>query len=206
MKAIVRERSRARGIPVLMATSDRGLVDVERFDLDPQRPILHGLLGNLDTASLARMTSGEKVPYLLRFLEAQHLSPRGAASLLEVDRTLSTWPQVSGDVAAGAPVIAESVRRSDSANTCRPDGSDWMSAVPSTGSMNRSCRRNRLHFRPNTRTRCGRESRVPLPPRRFERRPAAMLSLGTLKPAPVIAIRLDPELSSTMDIGYRGTL
>jgi hypothetical protein len=30
---------------------------------------------------------------------------------LEIDRTLSTWPQVSGDVAAGAPVIAEAVRR-----------------------------------------------------------------------------------------------
>jgi molybdopterin/thiamine biosynthesis adenylyltransferase len=111
MKAIVRERARARGMPVLMATSDRGLVDVERFDLDPQRPILHGLLGNVDHASLARMTSGEKVPHLLRFLEAQHLSSRGAASLLEIDRTLSTWPQVSGDVATGAPVIAESVRR-----------------------------------------------------------------------------------------------
>ncbi len=111
MKAIVREQARAREIPVLMATSDRGLIDVERFDLDPQRPILHGLLGNLDPASLARMTIGEKVPSLLRFLEAQHLSARGAASLLEVDRTLSTWPQVSGDVAAGAPVIAESVRR-----------------------------------------------------------------------------------------------
>jgi molybdopterin/thiamine biosynthesis adenylyltransferase len=111
MKAIMREQARARGIPVLMATSDRGLVDVERFDLDPQRPILHGLLGNVDPASLARMTSGEKVPHLLRFLEAQLLSARGAASLLEIDRTLSTWPQVSGDVAAGAPVIAESVRR-----------------------------------------------------------------------------------------------
>ncbi len=111
MKAVLREHARARGIPVLMATSDRGLVDVERFDLDPQRPILHGLLGDVDPASLARMSSGEKVPHLLRFLQAQHLSPRGAASLLEIDRTLSTWPQVSGDVAAGAPVIAESVRR-----------------------------------------------------------------------------------------------
>ncbi len=53
MKAIVRERARARGIPVLMATSDRGLVDVERFDLDPQRPIMHGLLGELDLARAA---------------------------------------------------------------------------------------------------------------------------------------------------------
>jgi molybdopterin/thiamine biosynthesis adenylyltransferase len=111
MKALVRGRARARGIPVLMATSDRGLVDVERFDLEPTRPIMHGLLGEVDPASLSRMTSGAKVPLLLRFLQAQHLSPRGAASLLEVDRTLSTWPQVSGDVAAGAPVIAEAVRR-----------------------------------------------------------------------------------------------
>jgi molybdopterin/thiamine biosynthesis adenylyltransferase len=111
MKAIVRERARARGIPVLMATSDRGLVDVERFDLERQRPILHGLLGDVDPASLSRMTSGQKVPYMLRLLDAQQLSPRGAASLLEIDRTLSTWPQVSGDVAAGAPAIAEAVRR-----------------------------------------------------------------------------------------------
>jgi molybdopterin/thiamine biosynthesis adenylyltransferase len=111
MKAIVRERARGRGIPVLMATSDRGLIDVERFDLEPQRPILHGLLGDVDPASLARMTSGQKVPYMLRLLDAQQLSPRGAASLLEIDRTLSTWPQVSGDVAAGAPAIAEAVRR-----------------------------------------------------------------------------------------------
>ena len=76
MKAIVRERARARRIPVLMATSDRGLVDVERFDLEPQRPILHGLLGDLDFARLAGMSSREKVPYMLRFLEAEQLSPR----------------------------------------------------------------------------------------------------------------------------------
>jgi molybdopterin/thiamine biosynthesis adenylyltransferase len=111
IKVVVRERARARGIPVLMATSDRGLVDVERFDLEPQRPILHGLLGDVDPDSLSRMTSAQKVPYLLRLLDAQQLSARGAASLLEIDRTLSTWPQVSGDVAAGAPAIAEAVRR-----------------------------------------------------------------------------------------------
>ena len=111
MKAIVRERARARRIPVLMATSDRGLVDVERFDLEPQRPILHGLLGDVDPASLARMTSGQKVPYLVRLLEAEHLSGRLVASVVEIDRTLSTWPQVSGDVVLGATVVAEAVRR-----------------------------------------------------------------------------------------------
>src|SRR3984885_2471625 len=111
MKAVLRESARARRIPVLMATSDRGLVDVERFDLEPQRPILHGLLGDVDPASLARMTSGQKVPYLARLLEAEHLSGRLVASVVEIDRTLSTWPQLSGDVVLGASVIAEAVRR-----------------------------------------------------------------------------------------------
>jgi len=111
MKALVREGARARRIPVLMATSDRGLVDVERFDLQPERPILHGLLGDLDLARLPRMRSREKVPYLLRFLEADQLSPRMAASVVEIDRRLSTWPQLAGDVALGATAIAEAVRR-----------------------------------------------------------------------------------------------
>jgi hypothetical protein len=111
MKVVVREGARARRIPVLMATSDRGLVDVERFDLEPERPILHGLLNDLDFARLPRMTSREKIPYLLRFLEAEQLSPRMAASAVEVERRLTTWPQLAGDVVLGATAIAEAVRR-----------------------------------------------------------------------------------------------
>lgn len=111
MKVIVRERARARRIPVLMATSNCGLLDVERFDLEPQRPILHGLVGNLDFARLSGMSSREKLPYMLNILAAEHLSPRLAASVVEIDRTLSTWPQVSGDVVLGATVIVEAVRR-----------------------------------------------------------------------------------------------
>jgi hypothetical protein len=81
IKVILREGARARRISVLMATSDRGLVDVERFDLEPQRQILHGLLGELDVALLPGMSSREKVPHMLRFLEAERLSPRIAASV-----------------------------------------------------------------------------------------------------------------------------
>jgi molybdopterin/thiamine biosynthesis adenylyltransferase len=203
MKAIVRERARARGIP---ATSDRGLVDVERFDLDPQRPILHGLLGNVDPASLARMTSGEKVPHLLRFLEAQQLSARGAASLLEIDRTLSTWPQVSGDVAAGAPVIAESVRRIGlgehlSSGRLRLDVSGALDRLDEPKS-------------PDVDAAPPPEYSDPVWPGVAGTIAAAAIrapSGGNAQPWHIeassreIAIRLDPEVSSTMDIGYRGS-
>jgi molybdopterin/thiamine biosynthesis adenylyltransferase len=111
MKAVLRIRARDRRIPVLMATSDRGIVDVERFDEEPGRPILHGLLGELDVGLLPGMSSREKIPHMMRHLDAKRISPRAAASLIEIDRSLSTWPQLASDVIVGASAIAEAVRR-----------------------------------------------------------------------------------------------
>jgi hypothetical protein len=48
---------------------------------------------------------------MLRILEAEQLSPRVLAFVVEIDRTLSTWPQLAGDVLSGATAIAEAVRR-----------------------------------------------------------------------------------------------
>ena len=111
MKAVLRLCARDRRIPVVMATSDRGMLDVERFDEEPERRILHGMLGDLDVKLLPGMSSRDKIPHMLRHLEAEELSSRGTASLIEVDRTLSTWPQLASDVVVGASAVAEAVRR-----------------------------------------------------------------------------------------------
>ena len=111
VKVLLRESARARGVPVLMATSDRGLLDVERYDLQPGRPVLHGLLGEIDAGALSGLTSAEKLPYVLRLIDVEGLTARGAASLVEIGQTVSTWPQLAGDVAVGAAAIAEAVRR-----------------------------------------------------------------------------------------------
>ena len=110
-KVLVREAARARRLPVLMATSDRGLLDVERFDIDPSRPLMHGLLGDLDVARLANLNTKDKLSYALRMTDATRVSPRMAASLVEVGKTLSTWPQLSSEVALNVSVVAEAVRR-----------------------------------------------------------------------------------------------
>src|SRR5882757_5616992 len=110
-KVLVREVARARRLPVLMATSDRGLLDVERFDIEPSRPIMHGLLGDVDSARLANLSNKDKLPHALRMTDATQVSSRMAASLVEVGNTLSTWPQLSSEVALNAAVVAEAVRR-----------------------------------------------------------------------------------------------
>jgi hypothetical protein len=110
-KLLVREAARRCRIPVLMETSDRGLLDVERFDLEPDRPLFHGLLGDVQSAELVGLSTRDKVPHILRILEPEQLSSRMAASLVEIGETLTTWPQLGSDVALGAATIAAAVRR-----------------------------------------------------------------------------------------------
>lgn len=111
LKVAIRHAARRRRIPVLMDTSDRGLLDIERFDLEPERPIFHGLVGDLDPAGLRGLTTEEKVPHVLRIIGAQTISTRLRASLLEVEQTISTWPQLASSVAMGGAVAADVARR-----------------------------------------------------------------------------------------------
>lgn len=109
-KLVLRENARRRGIPVVMETSDGGILDVERFDLEPDRPLLHGLLGDMDAAALRGITPEQKAPLAARILDPTKLTPRMLASVPEIGRTLSTWPQLGSDVALGGASVAAVVR------------------------------------------------------------------------------------------------
>ncbi|MBF6339634.1 Rv1355c family protein [Nocardia abscessus] len=111
MKLVIREAAARHRIPLLMETSDRGLLDVERFDLEPERPAFHGLLGDIRAADLRGLTSREKAPFVVKLLGAAGLSPRLGASLVEVGETVTSWPQLAGDVALGAAAVVAAVRR-----------------------------------------------------------------------------------------------
>lgn len=111
VKLLVREAARERRLPVLMETSDRGLLDVERFDLEPDRELFHGLLGDLRADQLTGLATRDKVPFVLRILEPAELSAPMAASMAEIDHEVTTWPQLGGDVTLGAATAAAAVRR-----------------------------------------------------------------------------------------------
>ena len=111
VKFLVREAARERRIPVLMETSDRGVLDVERYDLEPNRPIFHGLLGEMDSSTLSGLSLAEKGPYVVRLVGARDASSRGAASMLEVGQTITAWPQLGSEVTLGAATAAAAVRR-----------------------------------------------------------------------------------------------
>jgi len=111
IKVLVRHAARRHRIPVVMATSDRGMLDIERFDLEPERPLFHGLAGDLEPVSLRGLTTEQKLPIVLRINGAETLSTRLRASMVEIGQTLSTWPQLASAVTLGGGVATEAVRR-----------------------------------------------------------------------------------------------
>jgi ThiF family len=111
VKVRLREAARERRIPVLMETSDRGLLDIERFDMEPERAVFHGLLGSIDAADLKGLSTKEKLPLILKILDANQVSTATKASMLEIGESLETWPQLGSAVTLGGAVITDTARR-----------------------------------------------------------------------------------------------
>lgn len=111
IKILSRLKARELGIPVIMDTSDRGLIDVERFDLDPQRSLLHGKVSISDMKQLENMSPNEKSALLMAMVDFENLSERMKLSFSEVGKSLTTWPQLASDVVSGGGITAKLARK-----------------------------------------------------------------------------------------------
>lgn len=111
IKVLLREKARARKIPVLMETSDRGMLDIERFDREPSREIFHGFLGDFNFSDLKNLTNQQKLPIGLKIIGLNTISTRMKVSLLEVSQSISSWPQLASAVYLGGATVANASRK-----------------------------------------------------------------------------------------------
>jgi hypothetical protein len=111
IKLRVREAARRHGIPVLMDTNDRGLLDIERFDREPERPLLHGLLGAYTATSAQTLDAAARRELFFAFFDGEdQLSPRLRESMRRIGKDLVSFPQLASDVHLGAALVAHAVR------------------------------------------------------------------------------------------------
>lgn len=111
VKVAVREQARARGIPVLMDTNDRGLLDVERYDLEPDRPLLHGRVGDVTAADVACLDRAGMVRLMVQMVDGTRISPALTQAMTEIGRTLSSWPQLASGTVLGGAIVTDAARR-----------------------------------------------------------------------------------------------
>ncbi|CAM3094643.1 ThiF family adenylyltransferase [Skermania piniformis] len=113
MKVDLRVRARAAGIPVVMVTDngDNAILDVERFDRDPQYPLFHGLAGDLDRMSPAQLRDPAARKQLVGAIVGAELTERTRYSLSEVGRSLVSWPQLGTAATVAGAVAALAARQ-----------------------------------------------------------------------------------------------
>lgn len=112
MKLNMRFAARARHLPVLMETSDRGMLDIERFDEEPNRPLFHGKIeALLKSFPPDDWTPGLKMQYLTAIVDVSQVSDRMKLSYGELGKSIRTWPQLASSVFSGGGHVADTSRR-----------------------------------------------------------------------------------------------
>ena len=108
-KANLRWQAKQKGIPLIMETSDRGMLDIERYDW-PDTPFLHGRVSESMLHEMRR-ADGWTPDFFDAFIDVSAASERGRLSLSEVGNSLVGWPQLYSDVAGGGAHAAQAIRK-----------------------------------------------------------------------------------------------
>ena len=113
VKLLIREHARKRRVPLVMAADngDNVIIDIERYDKNPQIPFFHGRLGKTSYEALARLDKFGIGRMITKHLGPENVTPRMLASLQEMGRTLVSWPQLGGAAIINGAAVAYCVRK-----------------------------------------------------------------------------------------------
>tara|TARA_B110000090_G_scaffold136361_1_gene150017 strand:- start:7451 stop:8536 length:1086 start_codon:yes stop_codon:yes gene_type:complete len=100
------------GIPVVMETNDNCVIDVERFDLEPEREIFHGKL-NREDISMGLLASEQldKVKFISKIVDLNKISERMNISLPDIGINLLSWPQLGSESTEAGGIVSSVLRK-----------------------------------------------------------------------------------------------
>lgn len=113
MKIRLRVEAKKRKLPVIMATDngDNIIMDVERYDLHPDLQIFNGVAGDLTIEEFQHLSPKDMPKLSTKIAGPNLVVPRMADSLLEVGKTLYSWPQLGDAATLCGVALAYIVRR-----------------------------------------------------------------------------------------------
>lgn len=113
-KVKIREAAKHHRIPVVMAADngDGVLIDVERYDENPDLSLFNGRLDHLPLADLSEdMNFPQKLAIIAAMAGLSEATPRMQDSILDVGKTLNTWPQLGTAALVAGVALTFIVRR-----------------------------------------------------------------------------------------------
>ncbi|MBE7195701.1 MAG: ThiF family adenylyltransferase [Gordonia polyisoprenivorans] len=112
-KVAIRRWAREAGLPVVMVTDDGDnvIVDVERYDLEPGRPLFHGNAGDIEALDADELRDPANRVRIAGAIVGEAIGPRTREALREVGRTMPSWPQLGTAATLAGAVGAVTARR-----------------------------------------------------------------------------------------------
>ena len=113
MKIQLRIFARKLRVPVISVADngDNAIADVDRFDLEPNRPLYHGLLADEEIQNIAQINLTRKMQLISAMVGPEYVTSRMKRSFLEVGKTLYSWPQLGGAAMLSGATIAYLVKK-----------------------------------------------------------------------------------------------
>lgn len=111
IKIATRLYAKENRVPVVMDTNDKGMLDIERFDIEPNRPIFHGLIDQENLLNIKHIDAQERIHILMKLVSFENCSDRLKYSMTEIGKTITTWPQLASSVVLGGAITTDITRR-----------------------------------------------------------------------------------------------
>jgi molybdopterin/thiamine biosynthesis adenylyltransferase len=151
IKIRLRLEAKKRRLPVIMATElgDTVMLDVERFDLQPDRPLFHGLVPDIEKILDKKdMNHREWQKYAAAIIGTKNMPVILQKSLLKIGTSIVTHPQLGSTVLMTGGVTTYAIKRIALGQTM-PSGRSVISLdnllVPSEYSKRKHRRAHRYH-------------------------------------------------------------
>lgn len=113
IKYLIREQCRKYKIPLLQAADngDNGVIDIERYDLNPNMPFFHGRLGKVTYDGFLHLDKFGIGKTITQLVGPENVTEKMRASLLEMGKTIVSWPQLGGAALLNGAAVAYCVRK-----------------------------------------------------------------------------------------------
>lgn len=113
VKFLIREHAKKNRVPLVMAADngDNAVLDVERYDLDSKTPFFQGRMGKVTYKGLLSLDKFGIGKHITKHVGAENVTERMKASLLEMGKTIVSWPQLGGAALLNGSAVAYAARR-----------------------------------------------------------------------------------------------
>lgn len=113
VKFLVREYAKKYRLPVVMAADngDNAVVDVERYDKNPKMPFFHNRMGKVSYETLSKLDKFGIGKMITKHVGPENVTERMRQSLLEMGKTIVSWPQLGGAALMNGSAVAYCVRK-----------------------------------------------------------------------------------------------